>query len=82
MHVGQPITGTGRKGSGWQMNEQNLKPCPFCGGRAKLEDYGLNGNFVVVHCLDCGAMTRLFAKGIRLGETAFEAWNRRTADER
>ena len=59
------------------MNEQNLKPCPFCGGRAKLEDYGLNGNFVVVHCLDCGAMTRLFAKGIRLGETAFDAWNRR-----
>lgn len=58
-----------------------LKHCPFCGGKAKLEDYGLNGNFVVVHCLYCGAMTRLFAKDIRLGETAIEAWNKRVEED-
>ena len=57
------------------MNE--LKPCPFCGGKAALEDYGLNGNFKIVKCAECGARTKLFLKGLTLGEDAIEAWNRR-----
>lgn len=59
-----------------------LKPCPFCGGKATLEDYGLNRNFVAVQCLNCGAKTRLFAKDIHLGETAFDAWNNRINEEK
>jgi len=60
---------------------KELKPCPFCGGKAALEDYGLNGNFKIVKCLECGARTTLFLKNLNLGEDAIEAWNRRAKDE-
>ena len=33
------------------MNEQKLKPCPFCGGEAKMLDYW--GNYIF--CRMCGA---------------------------
>lgn len=58
-----------------KMND-NLKPCPFCGGKAELVDYGLMGRMKVVQCLVCGARTRTFDPKVTRGN-AIEAWNRR-----
>lgn len=60
---------------------EKLKPCPFCGGDAKREDYGLIGNDEVVKCTECGARTKLFLKGVHFGGDAIEAWNRRAEHE-
>ena len=69
-----------------------LKPCPFCGGDAKLwshvECYG-HGDFVeetAVACCKCGAMGQtLSAWMVPNGEervaNAVKAWNRRVGEE-
>lgn len=49
-----------------------LKPCPFCGGKAKVQRYPHNYS---VYCTKCGARTILFKP---TEKEAFEAWNRRT----
>jgi Lar family restriction alleviation protein len=54
-----------------------LKPCPFCGGKAELVNYGLTGRLKVVQCLDCGARTRVFDPEVKRGESVCDAWNRR-----
>lgn len=59
---------------------EELKPCPFCGGKADLVDYGLTGRMKVVQCSDCGARTRVFNPNVKRGN-AIDAWNRRTKDE-
>ena len=59
---------------------QELKPCPFCGGKAGLVDCGLTGRLKVVQCSDCGARTRAFDPKIKLGQNAIDAWNRRASD--
>lgn len=53
------------------MNENELKPCPFCGGKAKLMDMGFPH---WVYCENCGAKVhgRTFYE-----EDSVEAWNRR-----
>lgn len=56
-----------------------LKPCPFCGGKADLVDYGLTGAMKVVQCLDCGARTRAFDPKVKRGENAIEAWTKLSA---
>ena len=55
-----------------------LKPCPFCGGEARLAVHSYPaGDRYRVTCVDCGATTwpRMIAPKI-----AEKAWNRRTAD--
>lgn len=54
-----------------------LKPCPFCGGKADLAGYGLTGVMKVVQCSDCGARTRAFDPKIKRGENVIDACNRR-----
>ena len=57
-----------------------LKPCPFCGGRAvlnggeKISEGG--GDYWWVQCHECFASTH----GNADRETAIEAWNRRASD--
>lgn len=60
------------------LNEEKLKPCPFCGGDADISDSsgligcGMNLEYYVV-CEEC------LAKGEEFGnpKDAIEAWNRR-----
>lgn len=56
---------------------QKLKPCPFCGGEACIQEHvfiGYTSTYGVV-CLDCCAEIRQF---FYTTEEAIEAWNRRT----
>ena len=59
---------------------EELKPCPFCGGKAELVDYGISGEYKVVWCFECGARTRMFYAEIFRGRKAIEEWNRRVKD--
>lgn len=54
-----------------------LKPCPFCGGKARL----FVSNGVRVICHKCGATTRILVDSERVETNAVEnvikSWNRR-----
>lgn len=63
----------------------NLKPCPFCGGKAKINylppfvhpKTGRKGiERRQVYCDNCGVVTA----GMVSEEAAIEAWNRRAED--
>lgn len=58
-----------------------LKPCPFCGGKARL----FVSTGVRVLCTKCSATTRILVDSERVATSAIEdvikAWNRRTNDE-
>lgn len=64
------------------MNEE-LKPCPFCGGKAVK--YVNNG--VCVKCVDCGISTIILCDMQRIKsdkgaiERVIEMWNRRANNE-
>jgi len=49
-----------------------LKPCPFCGGKAVM--YGQVFYYIV--CKSCGVETH----GSHSEQSAAEAWNRRSSD--
>lgn len=60
--------------------DEELKPCPFCGGEACIQRHefiGYTDTFGVV-CLDCCAETRQFFTHKKV---AVRAWNRRKSDE-
>lgn len=62
---------------------EELKPCPFCGGKAVK--YVNNG--VCVKCVDCGISTITLCDMQRIEsdkgtiERVIEMWNRRTNNE-
>jgi len=55
----------------------NLKPCPFCGGEARLNGYK-NCHWVICMNMDC-----LSSYGInqKTEEEAILSWNTRTPDQ-
>lgn len=59
-----------------------LKPCPFCGGKAEYETVSTRHVFkkyigFYIKCTECGVST-----GVELTvKEAREAWNRRIEDE-
>lgn len=73
-------------------NKYNLKPCPFCGGKARLEKSsrgfieGKSTRIAYVYCLECNARSPRFkledfgstSHSMKANELAIEAWNRRT----
>ncbi len=55
---------------------EELKPCPFCGGKAEASS-GPGTTFCSVHCFDCGvAMDAI--KPAHYLPRVIAAWNRRT----
>lgn len=60
----------------------DLKPCPFCGGKARL----FVNDGVRVICSKCYAGTMIHSDTIEYDsnavETVIKAWNRRADDER
>lgn len=64
------------------MAEKELKPCPFCGGKAEMvteysDPFECGG---VIYCVDCGAKIE-FGCGGEVRLNAVEAWNRRVKDD-
>ena len=55
------------------MNDE-LKPCPFCGG---MNLYYAEGMFYAVECADCGGKV---VGVFRTEEEAVEAWNTRKGE--
>ena len=51
-----------------------IKPCPFCGGEAKLVRLKPKSEFYVVACSCCGARTNFY---YLIEQDAIKAWNRR-----
>lgn len=62
-----------------QEHEPDLKPCPFCGGKAELLPYGKTGNYTVICRNDkCQAS---FILPVFSRVDAIKAWNERAGDE-
>jgi Lar family restriction alleviation protein len=59
-----------------------LKPCPFCGGEAKIKT-GEEGNnyagwvFEYAICIECESMGKKISKSLKSKEQAINAWNAR-----
>ncbi len=56
---------------------KELKPCPFCGGEAKVENFEPWESLYWVGCKKCGS-TGERSKSLA---GAINAWNRRVSDE-
>ena len=54
------------------MSEVKLKPCPFCGSKAKMRHY-IQLSYYYVQCLNCYGAACM----CNMPEEAAEAWNRR-----
>ena len=58
--------------------DAELKPCPFCGGKARLMTYDTYGShYVKCDNVSCGIVTWIHTTG----EEAVEAWNKMVTDE-
>lgn len=60
------------------MKSKDIKPCPFCGGKA-IHDHFLEEYFkiYVIKCKSCDASTTACISR----KQAIEAWNRRATDK-
>ena len=61
---------------------EELKPCPFCGGQAKLKHYKLrNNDWWYVACEGCNiVLDPLFFNVGQTKEEVIEKWNRRAGE--
>lgn len=56
---------------------EDLKPCPFCGGKAEFERYGDRRQSCIVICTNCGARHESSDQGWHNGYS----WNSRMTNE-
>ena len=65
------------------MAETELKPCPFCGGKAVLshDHTGLGSSYI--RCEKCGIESIRFIKSFEIAsdDRAVEFWNRRVGND-
>lgn len=72
------------------MKQDELKTCPFCGGKAEVQAYGdsafsyLVDGYVYIECLDCEASSQSYYVGIvskeeseAVVQKSTAEWNRR-----
>ena len=59
------------------MSNIELKPCPFCGGEARMMKMGYPH---WVYCLNCGAKVHGRKYGEDGEKASAEAWNRRVTE--
>ena len=60
------------------MDNLTLKPCPFCGGEAKLvKDFCSFKDWNYVRCEECGAMNSVTDTAFK----AIETWNMRVEEK-
>lgn len=58
---------------------KKLKPCPFCGGEARVRD---GGDYFTVGCLDKNCICFYGTNWVyEKQENAIKAWNRRMGDD-
>lgn len=59
-----------------------LKPCPFCGGAAKLKEVTIGSTMsaYIVRCGDVDCGVRPSTSYFRLKKEAIKRWNRRAED--
>lgn len=62
------------------MKEIELKPCPFCGGKAKIIEIGSYGSVIQARCTSCGAGSKLVLLSAKYAaaDKAADNWNHRT----
>ena len=58
------------------MSEIELKPCPFCGGEAKLKAVGDYNSLYVYVCKLCGKTPALTYEARDTAKNAAKTWNR------
>lgn len=58
------------------MKNTELKPCPFCGGKAYIDKVTDDYPNYVVRCCDCRCSTRW----AQPSDVAAEIWNRRVCE--
>ena len=65
------------------MEKVELKPCPFCGGKAVLFSSVFFSADAEVRCKKCGARTMLYKSGNYSDVVllASQAWNRRESEQ-
>lgn len=64
---------------------EKLKPCPFCGGKARFTDLGVEGEFRdwAVECKGCGIVVLPKAEGdgfITTKKDCIKSWNNRPGE--
>lgn len=67
------------------MSETLLKPCPFCGGKARyiFRQFDIFTNAVEVRCFKCGCRTELIKPSCdyTARDVAAERWNKRVVSD-
>ena len=64
------------------MNEPKLKPCPFCGGKAKVTNWELHTTHYYVCCATLGCREAGLVYSYDSREDAIEKWNRRPLEDK
>ncbi len=57
--------------------KEYLKPCPFCGGKANIQDCGVTPPRIRVNCINKGCKVIVCMATFAMKKTAIKNWNKR-----